>query len=271
MKKGVKYFLLLLGAAAILVSGVTLFITNRQFKLDRYSARNFTAISVDELKNDGRVTFDRSLMLVNGEHSLPEDFAPTVVKFENTEAYLDECVLQSFSVLRETVNDKFGQKLLIMSAYRDSEHQKEIYDADNDGVAAKPGTSEHETGLGIDVYVKYHAGKGFLKSDEGKFVNKHCGDYGFIIRYPKHRKSITGYDYEPWHIRYVGQPHSALISDNSLTLEEYLDSLKIGEFYLYDGYVISKQSGGELEMPNEFGSAVISPDNCGNYIVTVRL
>ncbi len=71
MKKGVKYFLLLLGAAAILVSGVTLFITNRQFKLDRYSARNFTAISVDELKNDGRVTFDRSLMLVNGEHSLP--------------------------------------------------------------------------------------------------------------------------------------------------------------------------------------------------------
>lgn len=271
MKKGVKYFLLLLGAAAILVSGVTLFITNRQFKLDRYSARNFTAISVDELKNDGRVTFDRSLMLVNGKHSLPEDFAPTVVKFENTEAYLDECVLQSFSVLRETVNDKFGQKLLIMSAYRDSEHQKEIYDADNDGVAAKPGTSEHETGLGIDVYVKYHAGKGFLKSDEGKFVNKHCGEYGFIIRYPKHRKSITGYDYEPWHIRYVGQPHSSLISDNSLTLEEYLDSLKIGEFYLYDGYVISKQSGAELQMPKEFGSAVISPDNCGNYVVTVRL
>lgn len=271
MKKDVKCFLLLLGAAAILVSGVTLFITNRQFKLDRYSARSFTAISVDELKNDGRVTFDRSLMLVNGEHSLPEDFAPTVVKFENTEAYLDECVLQSFSALRDTVNKKFGQKLLIMSAYRDSAHQKEIYDADNDGVAAKQGTSEHETGLGIDVYVKYHAGKGFLKSDEGKFVNKHCGDYGFIIRYPKHRKSITGYDYEPWHIRYVGQPHSTLISDNSLTLEEYLDSLKIGEFYSYDGYVISKQSGGELQMPKEFGSAVISPDNCGNYIVTVKL
>lgn len=271
MKKSIKFILIILCLLAVAVAGAAALKAGAGLKLDRYSAKNFRPSNIEELKQDGRIAFDRSLMLVNAEHPLPEGFAPSVARFEDTEADLDECAIGSFSVLREAVNAKFGRKLLIMSAYRDSEHQQEIYNADSDGVAAKPGTSEHETGLGIDVYVKYNAGKGFINSDEGKFVNKYCGDYGFIIRYPRGAKSITGYSYEPWHLRYVGQPHSEIISDNDLTLEEYIDSLKIGEFYSYGGYVISKQSGEKLLIPKEFESAVISPDNCGSYIVTVKL
>lgn len=271
MNKKFKRLLALLGIITVAVAIIAAIRSEKGFVLNGFSANNFNSVSLSELKNDGRVTFNNSLMLVNSEHPLPDNFTADIKRFEDTDVYLDSSAVDSFSIIREAVNQKFGKKLLITSSYRSTDDQKLIYESEGKKLAAVPGTSEHETGLGIDVYVKYFAGKGFIKSDEGKFVNEYCGEYGFIIRYPKYRKHITGYSYEPWHIRYVGKPHAKIISDNDITLEEYLDSLKPGKFYLYDGYVISKQNGDTLKIPESFKFAVVSPDNCGNYIVTVKL
>lgn len=119
--------------------------------------------------------------------------------------------------------------------------------------------------------LKYFAGQGFLKSKAGQFVNSESWKYGFIIRYPSYGKSSTGIKFEPWHIRYVGKPHAAIIYNDRLTLEKYIDSLKKGEWYAADGYLISRQELGEkVNMPKSYSSAVISPDNTGCYIITVR-
>ncbi len=80
-----------------------------------------------------------------------------------------------------------------------------------------------------------------------------------------------GEKFEPWHIRYVGKPHAAIIYNDRLTLEKYIDSFETGEWYSADGYLISRQTVGEsVTMPKAFGSAVISPDNTGCYIITVK-
>lgn len=78
--------------------------------------------------------------------------------------------------------------------------------------------------------------------------------------------------YEPWHIRYVGQPHAEIIHNNRLTLEEYINSLKNGVWYSVDNYLISRQNaqdGNMLSLPENFESAVISPDNTGSYLITL--
>ena len=91
------------------------------------------------------------------------------------------------------------------------------------------------------------------------------------IRYPSYGKSSTGIKFEPWHIRYVGKPHAAIIYNDRLTLEKYIDSFETGEWYSAEGYLISRQTVGEsVTMPKAFGSAVVSPDNTGCYIITVK-
>ena len=87
-----------------------------------------------------------------------------------------------------------------------------------------PGSSEHQTGLTIDVSaqsVSYRLDQRFGDTKEGKWLAKHCHEYGFIIRYPYDKEIITGYSYEPWHIRYVGTTVAAYLYKNNLTLEEY--------------------------------------------------
>ena len=119
-----------------------------------------------------------------------------------------------------------------VSAYRSYKTQKALFDyyVKRDGYAkartysAIPGTSEHQTGLAIDVSGsngKCAAASCFANTKEASWLKKNCGKYGFIIRYPKGKEKITGYKYEPWHLRYVGNI-STPIQTNGITLEEYL-------------------------------------------------
>lgn len=85
-------------------------------------------------------------------------------------------------------------------------------------VVAKPGCSEHHTGLAFDVTVP---GESFPTTKQSKWLGENCYKYGFIIRYPEDKTSITGILREPWHIRYVGQPHAQIMHDNNWCLEEY--------------------------------------------------
>ena len=127
-----------------------------------------------------------------------------------------------------------GITLYATSGFRSYATQKAIFDrkaaergeqAANRSVA-KPGYSEHQTGLAMDIEGETTLGTGltaaFGESPEGIWVAEHCHEYGFIIRYPEDKTSITGYIYEPWNIRYVGVEAATEITQLGVTFEEYI-------------------------------------------------
>ena len=115
----------------------------------------------------------------------------------------------------------------LVSGYRSYYDQKSTYNywvsvygqKDADTISARPGHSEHQTGLAFDIT---SLNSSYGETEEGIWLRENCFKYGFIIRYPKGKEHITGYAYEPWHIRYVGVEHATYIMNNNLTLEEYL-------------------------------------------------
>ncbi len=229
-------------------------------------------VSLSEIQDDNKFTLDQSMMLINTEYLLPDNFVPQISEYKDSTVYMNDCILDAYAALSADVKKKTGNKLYVSSSVRSAEEQEALY-AEDPLTATLPGASEHQSGLALDVYVAYYAGDGFLKSPSGRFVNSHAHEYGFIIRYPSYGENITGIRFEPWHIRYVGAPHAQIIYKNSMTLEEYIASLKVGNIYLFDGYLISRQevSDGKILIPNGCSEYTISPDNTGYYIVTGKL
>ncbi len=284
MKKKLKIIIICATVAAILIASVVAIAVNYHsiyvfietkgifrtpIAIEKTNAEGFYEYSLDELKTDERVSFDQSLMLVNTEYMLEEGFVPDVLEYKDTTVYMSRCMLNAYAALSAAVSEKSGKKLYVSSDLRSAEEQAALY-VEDPLTATVPGASEHQTGLALDVYVAYYAGDAFVKSPSGRFVNSHAHEYGFIIRYPSYGEDVTGIRFEPWHIRYVGHPHSDAIYRNHTTLEEYIESLEIGEWYEIDGYLVSRQNVGEtITLPNEFESCIISPDNTGCYIVTI--
>ncbi|WP_455684429.1 M15 family metallopeptidase [Thomasclavelia sp.] len=135
---------------------------------------------------------------------------------------------------------KENYQLVLNSGYRSYESQTDIYDEyfkkydeiTAAGLVAKPGSSEHQLGLGVDLTSQSVIDKKklvFGDTDEYKWVVKNAHKYGFILRYPKDRSSLTGTANEPWHFRYVGKKAAKIIHDNNWTLEDYI--LKYGFSY----------------------------------------
>jgi zinc D-Ala-D-Ala carboxypeptidase len=129
-------------------------------------------------------------------------------------------------------SQKDGMELVAASGYRSEARQKEIYEnnvatqgqEETDKVSSRPGRSEHQTGLAIDLTSAEMAlalEETFIETDEGKWLAEHAHEYGYIIRYPEGKSDITGYSYEPWHIRYVGKDLAKQIYDEDTTLEEH--------------------------------------------------
>ncbi len=228
------------------------------------------AVACSELEKSEKVEFDRSLMLVNKENMLPEGFAPVIKEYKTSTVYMDEKMIEPYMALSSFINEETRKKLYVSSDFREEDEQRQLY-LEDPLTATLPGASEHQSGLALDLYVAYFSGDGFIKSRAGRLVNSECCHFGFIIRYPHYGEDITGIRFEPWHIRYVGIPHSEIIYNNTLTLEEYINSLEIGMFYECGDYLISRQEIAEtLIMPKEYSRASISPDNMGNYIITVN-
>lgn len=130
-----------------------------------------------------------------------------------------------------------GVVLYGVSGYRSYSTQKAIYDrrVGESGDSAKrwvapPGYSEHQTGLAMDLTgestVSQGLTDGFADTPEGRWVAENCHRFGFIVRYQKEWEAITGYGYEPWHVRFVGSPHAELMYEAHITLEEYLQRLR---------------------------------------------
>ena len=121
-----------------------------------------------------------------------------------------------------------GITLNVISGYRSYSNQQGTYQywvsqygrSKADTVSARPGHSEHQSGLAADIN---DLGQGWANTTEGKWLNNNCYKYGFIIRYPKGKEGITGYIFEPWHIRYVGNDLASKLYNGGdwITLEEY--------------------------------------------------
>ena len=241
-------------------------------EVNKTDANNVLLMPLDELESDDRVTVDQSLMLVNTRYTLQDGFTAQISEYKDTTVYMNDCMLDAYAALSAAVKQNMGKKLYVSSDFRTADEQQVLYEQDP-LTATLPGASEHQTGLALDVYVAYYAGDSFIKSPSGRFVNSNSWRYGFIIRYPSHAEDITGIRYEPWHLRYVGHPHADVIYNNHITLEEYILSFEVGEWYEINGYLICRQKptdNGELEIPEQFESCVISPDNTGYYIVTAK-
>ena len=229
---------------------------------ENYYEEEYT--DLNELIKNGAEIND-SLMLINSEHPLPKDYSPDLVDLGGI--YINSCAEKAYKNLSQEIKNSFNNSLYIMSAFRTLDEQIEILESGNE-YAASADSSEHLSGLALDVYVKHYAGMGFLDSEEGQFVNSFCHDYGFIIRYPYYGEHITKIPFEPWHIRYVGLPHSKIIAENNLTLEEYIESFIPNKIYYYEDYFIFRGKADSLLIPKGFSDITISPDNTGYYIIT---
>lgn len=181
------------------------------------------------------------LVLVNKERNLPADYIPeNLVKpdipFPFREDLPKKLLREEAARAIEALFAKAaadGLRLYGLSGYRSYERQEQIftYKARKRGeevanrTSARPGQSEHQTGLAMDVTspgVNYRLNQSFGETKEGKWLVENAPDFGFIIRYPKGKEEITGYSYEPWHLRYVGVEAAREIAKLGITLEEYL-------------------------------------------------
>jgi len=181
------------------------------------------------------------LILVNKEHSIDKDYKPDdLVKIKyyvsdrsETTRYMRAEAAEAFHKLVDKAAAD-GIELKMTTAYRSYDFQKILFDSyvEKEGEAAanqysaRPGQSEHQTGLSVDVSspsVDYQLSDDYGKTEEGKWLADNACRFGFIIRFPKGKEDITGYQYEPWHIRYVGLTAAKEIYEQSLTLEEFLE------------------------------------------------
>ncbi len=227
------------------------------------------AWSLDALLECENVTFSNTLLLVNGTHPLPEGYEALLAEYNG--ARMHPLMVDSYIALRDEVQRRTGVRIYVSSDYRTAEEQAAILAGSESGIAAALGCSEHEAGLALDVYAPYCAAMEFLRSPAGRLVNRICGEYGYIIRYPKGKEDVTGISYEPWHLRYVGEPHARLMMESGLAYEEYLEFLGEGQWYRTEEYLICRMRPEELALIRGWKECHISPDNTGYLIVTLKM
>lgn len=185
-------------------------------------------------------------VLVNKQYKLPDSYTPpdlvyTDIPFifqgKSEKKKLRAEAASAISQLFTAANSQ-GVSLLGVSGYRSHTTQTALFNnyVKRDGYekarrySALPGTSEHETGLAIDVTGgngRCPAQSCFAGTPEANWLQEHAAEFGFIIRYPQGKEAITGYMYEPWHLRYVGQSVAVEIMSKGITLEEYYGTVPV--------------------------------------------
>ncbi len=177
----------------------------------------------------------RLLTLANRESLLAEDYAPTDlvnVALRRTNPF--ELRSEAYDALKAMFEaaEAAGHTLYVKSAYRSYSTQKTMYYnrlekvGRDDGVVAYPGSSDHQTGLGVDILnyewtEKDGMNEKFALEKEAVWMSEHCHEYGYILRYMDGKQDVTGIMFEPWHFRYVGKDAAAYIMQNALSLEEF--------------------------------------------------
>ncbi|MCF6409627.1 VanY-A/VanY-F/VanY-M family D-Ala-D-Ala carboxypeptidase [Pseudalkalibacillus salsuginis] len=229
--------------------------------------------------------YQGNLLLINSEYpvqqkSIKSDVINLFSHKELTEGYgllnneikLSEEIARKFSEMIAAAEEDGVSNFLISSGYRDFDEQNRLYEEMGSDYALPAGHSEHNIGLAIDV------GSTQMKMEEapeGEWIEENSWKYGFILRYPKDKTVVTGIQYEPWHIRYVGLPHSAIMKEKNFALEEYMDFLKEQksttttiDHHVYKIFYYPITQNTTIPVPAN-GKYEISGNNMDGVIVTV--
>lgn len=188
---------------------------------------------------------DWRLLLINKEHSIPDDYTFTLGTIEGTNGSMkcDERIMDDLLNMRQAAGED-GIDLVICSPYRDMDRQEMLFNRKitrymNRGLSYMeayqlasqlvmvPGASEHQLGLALDIVTGSYVtlDEGFADTDAGKWLAENSCRFGFILRYPEGKEYITGVEYEPWHFRYVGVEAAVVITEKQITLEEFWEDL----------------------------------------------
>lgn len=206
------------------------------------STQSITQTSVLELPAPAKEQ-DWKLRIVSEAQPLPEDFTVETEEAEN--CYLFDA--RAAQALRDflAAGRAAGMDLEVASAWRDWATQETLFEDKVNRVmsetglereqaeeiaadeVARPGTSEHQLGLAVDIISNDYPwlDEGWADTAEAAWLEEHCAEYGFILRYPPDKSELTGIIWEPWHFRYVGKEAAVYIMENGLCLEEYAAGL----------------------------------------------
>ena len=199
-----------------------------------------------------------SLILVNASYPVRPDYCPKLVQVESNYAQI-QLEQKTAAVLNGVLKAICANgRILPVSGYRTMEEQKEIY-ADSlqengteftEKYVALSGHSEHQTGLAIDLGLKKEV-IDFIRPDfpyEGicESFRRRAVKYGFVERYEKGKEAVTGIAHEPWHFRYVGYPHSEIMKEQNLALEEYIGYMK--QFPYEGSHLRHRKDNKEMEL-----------------------
>ena len=218
------------------------------------------------------------LRLVNEHHPLPRWMMPTnTVTLSPTDTFLtareitvDPVVVAPLHEMMQRAKSEGLQHFIINSGYRSISEQKELFQQYGKQRAQRAKQSEHHTGLALDIGSTNGAMGG---SPEGAWLQQHAWEYGFVMRYPAHKTAITNIQFEPWHIRYVGLPHSLIMRDYDFVLEEYIQYLQDHESLTYGNYTVQRMTKSgyrEFSKDRDPHTFTASHDGTGHIIVTMQ-
>lgn len=176
--------------------------------------------------SENGATYINGILLVNKQYPLSKEFGDNLCTDATSSECLEENTKNAYKEMYKAAQNS-GISLPIVSGHRNYEYQSKLYEryVARDGekkaymYSAKPGYSEHQTGLSMDLV---QASDSFTDTSEDKWLRNNAHKYGFILRFPKGKEHITGYKYESWHYRYVGKEHASIIHERGVCLEEYL-------------------------------------------------
>lgn len=246
---------------------------------------NGTNKDEDKLEKVVDTNLNSITVLVNKEYTVAENYVPKDLvepnikfsfNYKDEKRKLRKVAADNLEILFQEAKSA-GYELEGVSGYRSYKRQKTIYEYNllKNGFeytqiySAMAGTSEHQTGLAIDISCPTMKGiltDKFGETKEGKWVAENSYKYGFIVRYPKNKSNITGYGYEPWHIRYVGTELAKYLFDNNITLDEYYDykldaNIVDRNAYAYYDYLLTMESGGYKELSAAVLDDVVDKNN----------
>lgn len=277
-----KWLFVLAALTAIILLGQLLQeqkleITSKHGEVDHNKKIELIAIEADQVHRG-------KLLLINAQSQLSaEGIAEDIVEFardqaagagfalENDTIMLSDEVLQALQKMLAAARQDGLEGFMLTSGYRSMEHQAMLYEQQGSDYALPAGYSEHNSGLAVDIS---SIAMKMEVAPEGAWLRDHAAEYGFILRYPPNKQHITGIQYEPWHFRYVGLPHSLIMQEHGWVLEEYLQylaenpNLSVGtkdghftiDYYSYSSDLL-------IKLPSD-ASYTISGDNVGGVIVT---
>ena len=196
-------------------------------------------VKTNQNKSANSVVKDELLTLVNFENTIPKDWKVDLVQLNNGQS-VDRRIYDDLIAMLQSAKSE-GLNPLICSSYRTNEKQEQLYQNKvseylsqgyskveaSDKAAfwvARPGTSEHQLGLAVDIVSTKNQRLDHSQENtvEQQWLIQNSWKYGFVLRYPTNKNSITGVGYEPWHYRYVGKEHAKKINELGVCLEEYV-------------------------------------------------